>query len=376
MQARLPLHFLLQPWPPSSSFASFMNKLTYKDAGVDIEAGDRFVSEIKPLTERTSRPEVLGGIGGFGGLFALPTDRYQSPVLVAGTDGVGTKLKLAFEMDQHHTVGIDLVAMCVNDIVVSGAEPLFFLDYYATGKLEPSVGRAVVEGIAEGCVQAGCALLGGETAEMPGFYAKGEYDLAGFAVGIVEREAIIDGGRVSAGDKVIGIPSSGLHSNGFSLARKVIEVLGLNLEETREDLEGISVGHALLEPTRIYARAVRNILQEVPINAVAHITGGGIPGNLARALPPNLAAFLDASAWDKAPIFDLLAKAGIPVYEQYKTFNMGLGMIIVISAPHAQSAIEILNDMGEKAVVIGEIGQRNEGPAVSIESTGEGGEQP
>ncbi len=353
-----------------------MNKLTYKDAGVDIEAGDRFVSEIKPLTERTSRPEVLGGIGGFGGLFALPTDRYQSPVLVAGTDGVGTKLKLAFEMDQHHTVGIDLVAMCVNDIVVSGAEPLFFLDYYATGKLEPSVGRAVVEGIAEGCVQAGCALLGGETAEMPGFYAKGEYDLAGFAVGIVEREAIIDGGRVSAGDKVIGIPSSGLHSNGFSLARKVIEVLGLNLEETREDLEGISVGHALLEPTRIYARAVRNILQEVPINAVAHITGGGIPGNLARALPPNLAAFLDASAWDKAPIFDLLAKAGIPVYEQYKTFNMGLGMIIVISAPHAQSAIEILNDMGEKAVVIGEIGQRNEGPAVSIESTGEGGEQP
>ncbi len=343
-----------------------MTRLTYKDSGVDIEAADRFVDTIRPATERTRRPEVLGGIGGFGGLFALPPGRYRSPVLVAGTDGVGTKLKLAFEHDGHHSVGIDLVAMCVNDILVVGAEPLFFLDYYATGKLDREVGRRVIEGIADGCAQAGCALLGGETAEMTGFYPDDEYDLAGFAVGVVERSALIDGKTVSEGDAVVGLASSGLHSNGFSLARKAIEILNLDPGEPREDLAGASLSQALLAPTRIYVRAVQAALAEIPVGAIAHITGGGLPGNVSRSLPDGLAAALDPASWHRPPIFDILAEAGIPPLERYRAFNMGIGMVVVVPSSDAARAVDLLRAAGEKAEVIGEIVRRENGPPVRL----------
>jgi phosphoribosylformylglycinamidine cyclo-ligase len=343
-----------------------MTRLTYKDAGVDVEAADRFVDAIRPATERTRRPEVLGGIGGFGGLFALAPGRYRSPVLVAGTDGVGTKLKLAFDLARHDTVGIDLVAMCVNDILVVGAEPLFFLDYFATGRLDPAVGAELVKGIAEGCVQAGCALLGGETAEMPGFYPKGEYDLAGFAVGVVERGAIIDGAKVSAGDAVIGLSSSGLHSNGYSLARKAVETLSLDLAAAPELLGGRTVGDALLEPTRIYVKAVQALMPEVGVRAMAHITGGGLPGNVPRSLPEDVAVVLDPNAWARPPIFDLVATAGIPLAEQYRTFNMGLGMVLVVPRNEGDRAVEMLRASGESAELVGEVVPRGDGPAVRI----------
>lgn len=342
-----------------------MTRLTYKDSGVDIEAADRFIDRIRPATERTRRPEVLGGIGGFGGLFALPPGRYRSPVLVAGTDGVGTKLKLAFELCDHRKVGIDLVAMCINDIIVVGAEPLFFLDYYATGKLEVEVGAEIVEGIAVGCEQSGCALLGGETAEMPGFYPKGEYDLAGFAVGIVERSEIVDGQAVQRGDCVIGLGSSGLHSNGFSLARKLVEALDLDLHSPRDDLLGATLGAALLEPTRIYARAIQSLSAEIPVRAMAHITGGGLPGNVSRCLPKELSAALDPTSWERPPVFDVLAEGVSPI-EQYRAFNMGVGMVVVVRASDAGRAVELLRAAGEKASVIGEIIDREQGIPVQI----------
>ena len=343
-----------------------MAPLSYKDAGVDIDEADRFVDAIRPATERTRRPEVLGSIGGFGGLFALAPGRYRQPVLVSGTDGVGTKLKIAFALGEHHTVGIDLVAMCVNDILVVGAEPLFFLDYYATGKLDARAGAAVVEGIAEGCVQAGCALLGGETAEMPGFYPPGEYDLAGFAVGVVERDAMLDGAQVAAGDAVVGLGSSGLHSNGFSLARRAVDDLGLDLSSSPAPLGGRTLGEALLAPTRIYVKPVQALLAEVPVHALAHVTGGGLPGNVPRSLPEDLAVRLDPAAWPLPPVFSLLAGAGVPPAERYRTFNMGLGMVAVVPAADADRAVALLQAQGEQAFVVGEVVPRRGGPAVAL----------
>src|SRR5512142_1252782 len=301
--------------------------LTYRDAGVDIDEGDRLVELIKPHARPTLRPEVLAGIGGFGGLFALDVKKYREPVLVSGTDGVGTKLKIAFAADRHDTIGIDLVAMCVNDIAVVGAEPLFFLDYFATGKLRAEQGALVVKGIAEGCRQAGCALIGGETAELPGFYAGGEYDLAGFAVGCVERARIVDGRAVAPGDVVIGVASSGLHSNGYSLARKAL-LDRHPLDWRPPELAGRTVAEALLEPTRIYARDVLALLESVEVKSLAHITGGGLPGNVPRNLPDGTKAVLDARRWPRPPIFDLVQREGeVPWDEMFRTFNMGLGLV-------------------------------------------------
>ena len=329
--------------------------LTYAEAGVDIDRGDAFIDRIAPFGKATHRPGVMGGIGGFGGLFALG-DRYKDPVLVSGTDGVGTKLKLAFLTNRHTTVGIDLVAMCVNDVLCSGAEPLFFLDYFATGKLELDVAAAVVGGIATGCQQAGCALLGGETAELPGFYADGEYDLAGFAVAAVEKAAILDGKRVQPGDVIIGLPSSGLHSNGFSLARKaLLEVRGL-------DLFGPSVGgkHAdlaaeMLEPTQIYVKPVLDLLAHEPVRALAHITGGGLPGNVPRSLPAGTRAVLHRDKWQEPAIFQAIREAGVEDLEMQRTFNLGLGMIAVLPADRVAASLALLAGHGIAATVVGEI---------------------
>lgn len=331
-----------------------MAALTYKDAGVDIDEAERFVDAIRPVAATTRRPEVLGGIGGFGGLFALPPGRFREPVLVSGTDGVGTKLKLAFATGKHDTIGIDLVAMCVNDIIVVGAEPLFFLDYYGTSKLETEVAVQVVEGIAEGCRQAGCALLGGETAELPGFYAAGEYDLAGFCVGVVERSELIDGSKVAAGDAVIGLHSSGLHSNGFSLARRSIELLGHELEETPAPLEE-TLAQTMLTPTRIYARAVVALRVVGTVHALAHITGGGLPGNVPRSLPEGLGVELDASRWPRPPIYEILAGAGIEPDELYRTFNMGIGMTVVVPADAADATVTALKIADQPASIIGTV---------------------
>lgn len=320
--------------------------VTYREAGVDIDAGDALVERIKPLAKSTHGPGVVGGIGGFGGLFALnETGPWRDPVLVSGTDGVGTKLKLAFALDRHDTVGVDLVAMCVNDVITTGAKPLFFLDYFATGALSVEQGEAVIRGIAAGCRDAGCALLGGETAEMPGFYARGEYDLAGFAVGVVERDAIIDGRRVAAGDAVIGVASSGVHSNGLSLARRVLDWEG--------DAE---VAAALLTPTRIYARAVAALLRAVDVRGLAHITGGGLPGNLPRCLPDGLGARLDRGRWPLPPIFARIAAAGpVDDDEMLRTFNMGVGLCAVVPAAQAAAAVAALTGAGEAAWVIGAV---------------------
>jgi len=301
-------------------------KDAYREAGVDIEAGEALVERIKPLAKGTTRPGVLGGIGGFGGLFSL-MGRYRDPVLVSGTDGVGTKLLIAQELGVHHTIGIDLVAMCVNDIVVTGAEPLFFLDYFATGALAVEEATKVVEGIAEGCRQAGCALLGGETAEMPGMYAPGHYDLAGFAVGAVERDAIIDGSQVEIGDTLVGLPSTGIHSNGYSLVRRIVERAGWDWGDDPGGL-GAPLGETVLRPTRIYVKEVLAVRSQ--LHAIAHITGGGLPGNLPRVLRDGLGARLDRSAWTPPPIFDLLREAGeISDRDMLRTFNCGLGMVLV-----------------------------------------------
>jgi len=326
--------------------------LTYRDAGVDIDAGNSLVDQIKPAVKRTSRPEVMGNIGGFGGLFALDTSRYKQPVLVSGTDGVGTKLRLAIDLQQHDTIGIDLVAMCVNDILVTGAEPLFFLDYYATGKLDTNVASSVINGIANGCEQAGCALIGGETAEMPGMYQPGDYDLAGFAVGVVEKNQIIDGSQVAVGDQLIAVASGGPHANGYSLIRKVIERSQTDFSSP----EGQKLAQSLLAPTRIYVKSVDALKNQVQIKAISHITGGGITENLPRVLPENTQAEIYLASWKRPAVFDWIAEHGhIEDREMLRTFNNGVGLIIVVSADQADAAINALNQAGEQAWCIGSI---------------------
>ncbi|TLZ52423.1 MAG: phosphoribosylformylglycinamidine cyclo-ligase [Gammaproteobacteria bacterium] len=327
-------------------------RLTYRDAGVDIDAGDELVERIKPLVQRAQRREVLAGIGGFGALVELPSG-YRQPVLVSGTDGVGTKLRLAIESGRHDTIGIDLVAMCANDVVVQGAEPLFFLDYYATGKLRVPVAEAVVRGIVEGCVQAGAALVGGETAEMPGMYSGDDYDLAGFCVGVVEKDAIIDGTRTRAGDAIIGLASSGPHSNGYSLIRKLVAAAGATPTTT---LAGSKLFDRLLAPTRIYVKALLALVRAMPVHALAHITGGGLTDNIPRVLPQGLEAVLERRNWQRDPVFDWLQKAGrIESTEMYRTFNCGLGMVVIVPPEHAGAAVKFLAARGETATIVGEV---------------------
>jgi len=329
---------------------------TYKQSGVDIDAGNEFVRRIKPFVRSTFRPEVLTDLGGFGGLFKLQADRYKEPVLVSGTDGVGTKLKIAFLMDKHDTVGIDLVAMCVNDIAVSGAEPLFFLDYFATGKLAVSKGEAVVRGIAEGCKQAGCALIGGETAEMPSFYPEGEYDLAGFAVGVVDKPKIIDGATIKPGDVLVGLASTGIHSNGFSLARRALfEDGGLDVRSKLVDLDR-PLGDVLLTPTRIYAKQVLALAAEFHVKGIAHVTGGGLTENLPRVFPKDCKAQLRRGSWPIPPIFSLIKKIGrVDEAEMYRVFNMGIGLVFIVSAKDADAVIAKAATFGDKGYKIGEM---------------------
>ena len=337
--------------------------LSYKDAGVDIDAGDALVERIKPLAKRTMREGVLAGIGGFGALFEVPK-RYREPVLVSGTDGVGTKLKLAFEWNMHDTVGIDLVAMSVNDVLVQGAEPLFFLDYFACGKLDVDTAAAVIGGIARGCELSGCALIGGETAEMPGMYPPGEYDLAGFAVGAVEKSKILTGRDVRAGDVVLGLASSGVHSNGFSLVRKCIERAAGRLPAT---LDGQPLRKALMAPTRLYVKPVLAALAAHPVKALAHITGGGLLENIPRVLPDGLAAHLDKGSWPQTELFAWLqATAGISDHEMNRTFNNGIGMVVVVDPAHADATARTLRDHGETVHAIGRIAERGTGAAVEV----------
>jgi len=326
--------------------------MTYRDAGVDIDAGDELVERIKPLVARSRRPEVLAGIGGFGALVELPAG-YRHPVLVSGTDGVGTKLRLAIDAGRHDTIGIDLVAMCANDIAVQGAEPLFFLDYYATGKLRVDVAEAVVRGIVEGCAQAGAALVGGETAEMPGMYHGEDYDLAGFCVGVVEKDAIIDGRSVRAGDSVIGLASSGPHSNGYSLIRKLVTLSGAGKDT---QLDGKPLLDRLLAPTRIYVKPLLALAKQLEVRALAHITGGGLTDNIPRVLPDGLEAVLERRRWHRDPVFDWLQQVGhIDGAEMYRTFNCGIGMIVVVAKEHASQAVAFLAAQGQSAKIIGEI---------------------
>ncbi|MCQ8116476.1 phosphoribosylformylglycinamidine cyclo-ligase [Methylomonas rosea] len=329
------------------------DRLNYKSAGVDIEAGNALVERIKPIAAKTRNAGVMAGLGGFGSLFELPLDRYKQPVLVSGTDGVGTKLKLALDLNIHNSVGIDLVAMCVNDIIVQGAEPLFFLDYFATGKLEVDTAASVIEGIGKGCEQAGAALVGGETAEMPGMYADGDYDLAGFCVGIVEKERIIDGSQVQAGDKLIALASSGPHSNGYSLVRKIVARSGL---AWTDKVNGKPLGETLLTPTRIYVKPLLELLKTVPVHAMAHITGGGITENLPRVLPNGLNANVQLSAWQLPEIFVWLQQQGnVELADMLVTFNCGIGMIVCVAAADEAATLEILQQQGETAFSIGEI---------------------
>ncbi len=337
--------------------------LSYRDAGVDIDAGDALVENIKPFAKRTMRPEVLGGIGGFGALFDI-SKKYREPVLVSGTDGVGTKLKLAFEMNQHDTVGIDLVAMSVNDILVQGAEPLFFLDYFACGKLDVATATDVVKGIARGCELAGCALIGGETAEMPGMYPAGEYDLAGFAVGAVEKSQIITGRTIQAGDAVLGLASSGAHSNGYSLIRKILQVTGADLSAS---FHGRTLGETVIEPTRIYVKPLLALMRELPVKGMAHITGGGLLENIPRILQAELTAVLDKTRWSMPPLFHWLQEMGnVAPQEMYRTFNCGIGMAVVVAATDAERAMQSLAAMGETVYRIGEIQTRTAGQAQTI----------
>ena len=332
------------------------SRITYKDAGVDIDAGNTFVKMIKPLVKATSRPEVIADIGGFGGLFSLNSNKYKNPVLVSGTDGVGTKLKIAFLAGRHDTIGIDLVAMCVNDIIVQGAEPLFFLDYLATAKLDPEKGASIIKGVSEGCIQAGCALIGGETAEMPGFYSGDEYDMAGFAVGVVDRDKIIDGSSITVGNRLIGIASSGLHSNGYSLARKIIfDKMGLGVDDIVPGLDK-TVADELLTPTRIYVRSILNLLRDFPINGIAHITGGGLLENIPRILPNGCKALVHKNSWQPAPIFHILQQSGnIDENEMFRTFNCGIGMVLAVPEKEADEVLIRLSGLNENAFVIGEI---------------------
>jgi len=333
-----------------------MGKLTYRKAGVNIDEGERFVRLLSPIARKTFRPEVITDIGSFNALFRLNVTRYRHPVLVSGTDGVGTKLKIAVMMERHDTIGIDLVAMCVNDILTSGAEPLFFLDYLATGRLNSKQAIEIVRGIARGCTEAGCALIGGETAEMPGFYPNGEYDLSGFAVGVVDRNEIVDGSSIGQGDLVIGISSSGLHSNGFSLVRKLFFDLKKMKASTFIPEIGARLGDELLKPTRIYVRAFEAVRRSVKVRGMAHITGGGIPGNLPRILPRGMRAVIRRASWSVPPVFQVIRKLGnISESEMNRTFNMGIGFIMVVSGRSARKALSLLSGEGYQAFIIGEI---------------------
>ncbi|MBT5330296.1 MAG: phosphoribosylformylglycinamidine cyclo-ligase [Porticoccaceae bacterium] len=335
--------------------SSDKSSLTYRDAGVDIDAGDALVQRIKSVAKRTRRPEVLGGLGGFGALCEIP-EKYQQPVLVSGTDGVGTKLKLAVEYGIHDSIGIDLVAMCVNDLIVTGAEPLFFLDYYATGKLDVAAAAEVVTGIGLGCEMAGCALIGGETAEMPGMYEGSDYDLAGFCVGVVEKSKIIDGSKVSPGNKLVALPSSGIHSNGYSLVRKIIEERSVEVGATT--IEGKPLPEMLLEPTRIYVKTLLKLIEALPVHAIAHITGGGLTENLPRVYPDNMQANIHLDSWTMPPIFQWIQEqANIDAGEMLKTFNCGVGIILVLPEDQADNAVDLLSSLGEDAWIIGEISE-------------------
>ena len=339
--------------------------LNYRAAGVDIDAGNELVERIKPVIKSTRREGCVGSIGGVGGLFELPLERYRQPLLVSGTDGVGTKLKLAIELGVLDTIGIDLVAMCANDIAVLGAEALFFLDYYATGRLEVEQAEQVIGGIAEGCRQAGCALIGGETAEMPGIYGDADFDLAGFCVGIVEKDRVIDGSRVDSGNRLIALASSGPHSNGFSLIRKVIELSSADLGQRCGDRD---LGSALLMPTRIYVKNLLEVAATCRINAIAHITGGGLTDNLPRVLPDGLCARIDLASWNRPPVFEWLQQVGnIEQAEMLRTFNCGVGMVLAVDAADEQPCLARLQALGEQASVIGEVGARDSGPAVAFE---------
>ena len=334
--------------------------LSYKDAGVDIEAGNALVDRIKHVAKRTRRPEVMAGLGGFGALCELPSG-YKQPVLVSGTDGVGTKLRLAMDLGIHDTIGIDLVAMCVNDLIVAGAEPLFFLDYYATGKLNVDTAAAVVEGIGAGCELSGCSLVGGETAEMPGMYEGEDYDLAGFCVGVVEKSEIIDGTKVSSGDTLIGIASSGPHSNGYSLIRKIIEVSNADLNQ---DMGGQTLAKALMAPTRIYVKAILELLKQTPVNALCHITGGGLQENIPRVLPEKSKAVIDTKSWEIPPVFQWLQQNGnVDQEEMYRTFNCGVGLILAVPSDSAEQTLAALKTLGEDAWVIGQIADAAEDEA-------------
>jgi len=325
-----------------------MSSLTYKDSGVDITKGNQLIEKIKPIAKSTIRPGVLAGLGGFGAMFEIPLDKYKNPVLISGTDGVGTKLKVAEMLKKHDTIGIDLVAMCVNDLIVQGAEPLFFLDYFATGSLNPEIATSVIEGIGDGCRQSGCALIGGETAEMPGMYSGEDYDLAGFCVGIVEKDRIIDGTKVSEGDHIVALGSSGPHSNGYSLIRKVIE----KSAPTPDQL------NLLIEPTRIYVRSILSLLNTLPVHAISHITGGGLLENIPRVMPSHLSAKLDSTSWTQPEIFQWIQNQGnIDSAEMYRVLNCGVGMVVVISKDSSNEAINHLNACGEKAWLIGEVVQ-------------------
>ncbi len=327
--------------------------LTYRDAGVNIDNGNLLVERIKPIVARTKRSEMLAGIGGFGSLFEIPLERYKNPVLVSGTDGVGTKLKLAIALNKYDTIGIDLVAMCVNDIITLGAEPLFFLDYYATGELDVEVAAQVVTGIGKGCELSGAALVGGETAEMPGMYKHGDYDIAGFCVGIVDKAKIIDGNLVQAGDALIGIASSGPHSNGYSLIRKIVD---LQADVLKQDFNGRNLGDVLLEPTRIYVKSLLNLMQKVPVHALAHITGGGLLENIPRVLPDGLNAGIDTNSWSQPPIFKWLQQQGnVADKEMYRTFNCGVGMVVCVAQDNLAEALRCLEENGENSWCIGEV---------------------
>jgi phosphoribosylformylglycinamidine cyclo-ligase len=340
--------------------------LSYRDAGVDIDAGDSLVERIKPHAKRTLRPEVLGGIGGFGALMELPKN-YREPVLISGTDGVGTKLKLAFQMHKHDSIGQDLVAMSVNDILVQGAEPLFFLDYFACGQLDVDVAEQVVSGIATGCALSGCALIGGETAEMPGMYPAGEYDLAGFAVGVAEKSRLISGRDIVPGDVVLGLASSGPHSNGYSLIRKIVEVSGADLAA---DFHGRTLGETLLEPTRIYVKPLLALMREITVKGMAHITGGGITGNVPRVLPDNVTAVIDAAAWTWPAIFQWLQTNGnVELAEMHRTFNCGIGMVVVVAAADADAALRFLGEQGETVYRLGEVHSREQGKFANQDQT-------
>lgn len=352
-----------QSTPPYKDATS--PSLSYKDAGVDIDAGNALVERIKGVAKRTRRPEVMAGLGGFGALCEIP-EGYKRPVLVSGTDGVGTKLKLAMEANKHDSIGIDLVAMCVNDLIVCGAEPLFFLDYYATGKLNVDIAADVVNGIGKGCELAACSLVGGETAEMPGMYEGEDYDLAGFCVGVVEKDDIIDGSQVAIGDTLIGLASSGPHSNGYSLIRKIIEVSQASLSQTLPD--GKVLGDALMEPTRIYVKSILALLKALPVHALCHITGGGLQENIPRVLPENASAVIDTQSWTIPAVFQWLqAQGNVDPVEMYRTFNCGVGMILCVSKENTQAALDQLHQLGEDAWVIGHIAEKNTDEAVILE---------